>query len=320
MQSIRALATVDVFLAVLVVAFLCRCDGQTVSCFLLMCSAAAPDLDARLSVQVRNEELRRLQTIVAQQADEIRHLRQQAQRQPLQNGSASAAAMATPHVSSTSTPSSSRLAQDVQLRLPNDGGTPGDTWVSFGAGGGREDAPTPTLLQPSSSFRGSSHTASSTAAAGSAHVAASAAGTTPVEEALRVKLELGLSGSGSSLGAASSADPQRLGPLRSQSGSLAAAPSGHSASTVLPQRQQHQQALRSFPVHLTPGSSPLPAGASSGPSGPRSPGVPSSPMHSRSSSGMSAGGLGARAGSPSKHRRNATAPDGGFFEDLNPLH
>ena len=303
--------------------------------------------------QSRKEEIERLQRLVEQQGSEIKQLRQQlhGEQQPRTNGSLT---HATPVQSAgaapsavAATPASSRLGQAPRLEVPGSSNASGadspssrakaSPWTSFSAAGGERDAPTPTLLQPAggSTFAASSSSsrrpgeAAGPAAAGAASTPASAATVAPLEDQLRSKLDLGLQRSGSShLARATSGELQRQKPMRSGSGT-------GTANAGMGQQQQQHAALRSFPVPLTPGTSMLSDGPHSAPpsaqpsplraapqpgpaaaghgitAGAQAPAQPGSPMHSVLSA--------ARSGSPGKHRRHLTAPDGGFFQDLNPL-
>ena len=199
---------------------------------------------------------------------------------------------------------------------------PSSPWVSFDAGGAAGEAPTPTLLKPTSSFRNGSS---------SDDIAAFPA--RPIPAAADLGLTKQSSGNTQAVAAARSAGGQpRPPPMRSSSsgGGVAAAPAS----------------LSSYPLQLTPGTSPLGisisapasakpspvrtasmqrlAGLGGNPVAPAQPGSPMTvgPVASGSSGGSlllsgSSGRLGSSAGS--RHRRNVTAPDGGFFDELNPL-
>lgn len=295
----------------------------------------------------------RLKRLADQQAAELAALRQQVQQQQQQPGatpgassSSAAGTPAVPAPTSAATPSTSRLGQAPRLEVPGSG----DSWVSFGGGGGRNaDAPTPTLLQPAGgSFRGNGRQVGGGAASSAAEASSGSVAMPPVEEALRAKLDLSSASLGGKAGPKSSAgllvtprdEQQRPAPMRqSSSGMLAGAGSGGvmsgagSGMSSVGSGGGANGTLRSYPVQLTPGASPLGDAASSrsappsaqpsplrtassiqgAASGAVSP-LPGSPMHPRPESSLSGRSL-----SPSKHRRNLTAPDGGFFSDLDPL-
>ena len=213
-----------------------------------------------------------------------------------------ASAAPTPAGGVASTPSSSRMGQDVpSMQAPGSG----DSWISFGGGGGARDgdAPTPTLLQPAtgSSFRGSSGPAD---AGGPAETPATHA-PHPSEEALRARLDLSsaaLAGQGARASAGLLVtphdEPLRQAPMRSNSGSRLAgagssgaiAPSGASSSGSI--ACGGSGGLQSFPVALTPGPSPLAVEGSR-----------SAPPSAK----------------PSPSRPGLAAPGSGFFDDLDPL-
>lgn len=159
-------------------------------------------------------------------------------------------------------------------------------------------------------------------ASGSGNVAA------PLETVLRANLDLNLWGSSSrsSLAHAGSAELRQAPMRHGSSGTVGAqgtAP-GSAASGNGGGSGQQGPSLRSFLVQATPTPSPPGDGTRSAPtsalpspvrtlaamglSGTRSPMQPGSPMAPRGS-----------GGSPNKHRRHLTAPDGNFFDDLNPL-
>lgn len=299
-----------------------------------------------------------LRTLAGQQAAEIRTLRQRLQQAeqagagqaPQQQGSsssaASAAAAATPlpgAATVSSTPASSRMGQNVQpLEVPGD-----SDWVSFSGAGSREhDAPTPTLLAPAGSVLGSSQRPNGHGGAAAEATPASAA---PAEERLQVDLSSAAL-AGATLGPKGSAglaswgeQQQRKPPMRATGSSSGMALSNASSGISSLGSGPGSSSLRSFPIPLTPGPSPLggpgnsnssirsaqpspvhtssvaaAVAAAAAANGALSPAQ--SPMHSRPDSSMSG-----RSMSPQKsqHRRTATAPSSGFFEpfsDLDPLH
>lgn len=303
-------------------------------------------------VQARNAEVHRLHRQVQQQSEEINKLHQQGQQaekamqEPKEQqaiGCATAdfstspasasAASAAPGAVIGSTPGSSTAGKDIRLQVLDDGLASGSAcrasggWVAFNPGGGSGDAPTPTLLQSvSGSFKDSSRQPAIGVIASQAAASVAMAG---LEDASDAKLTHASLENGGSHSLNKAASEQ----LRSSSSTSMAMPRGND--------QQQAPQLRSFPVNVNPCASPQPDGpraapasaaaASAKPSpvrtgiigvsgvaatnGTASPMQPGSPMHPHPSSGLSMRG----SGSPSKHRRNVTAPNT-FFADLDPLH
>jgi hypothetical protein len=283
-----------------------------------------------LLLQTRNDDMRRLQKVIETQAAEIKQLKVKAQQglcgsmpTPVQAVSAAL----EPAGSGSTSLSSRRSTEQAQLQVAGSqpaslASSPAGEWVSFNPATGSKDASTPTLLQPAVGGTEGSNAQAVSSSSGSPVVAPA---TAALEGALRAKLDL----SGNSL------------THRSSSGGLGA---GHGSQSMRSSSSGGMTRaaggvglqLRSHPAPATPGASPMGApGAKSAPvssspsparlgefgqpglagNGAQSPMQPASPMRAPQGGNQPA----EPSASPSKHRRNVTAPSTGFFDDLSPF-